>query len=73
VSGSERINRTSPPAPFAKSAGLFSFCWRVFLHTTVDGGDHFQQILAWTLKSRWQQPRTLSGLREITGTFRSEK
>jgi hypothetical protein len=28
--------------------------------------------LAWTLKSRWQEPRTLSGLREITGTFRSE-
>src|SRR5262249_6698697 len=27
----------------------------VFLHTTVDDGDHFQQILAWTLKSRWQQ------------------
>jgi len=26
-----------------------------------------------TLKSRWQQPRTLSGLREITRTFRSEK
>jgi len=24
----------------------------VFLHTTVDDGDHFQQILAWTLKSR---------------------
>jgi hypothetical protein len=45
----------------------------VFLHTTVDDGDHFQQILAWTPKSRWQQPRTLSGLREITGTFRSEK
>jgi hypothetical protein len=45
----------------------------VFLHTTVDDGDHFQQILAWTLKSRWQQPRTLSGLREITGTFQSAK
>jgi len=28
----------------------------VFLHTTVDDGDHFQ-------------PRKLSGLREITGTF----
>jgi Domain of unknown function (DUF4190) len=45
----------------------------VFLHTTVDDGDYFQQILAWTLKSRWQEPRTLSGLHEITGTFRSEK
>ncbi len=43
----------------------------VFLHTTVDDGDHFQQILAWTLKSRWQQQNQL--LREITRTFRSEK
>ena len=43
----------------------------VFLHTTVDDGDYLQQILAWTLKSRWQQQNQL--LREITGTFRSEK
>ena len=43
----------------------------VFLHTTVDDGDQFQQILAWTLKSRWQQQHDL--LREITRTFRSEK
>jgi hypothetical protein len=43
----------------------------VFLHTTVDDGDHFQQILAWTSKSRWQQQNGL--LREITRTFRSEK
>jgi hypothetical protein len=42
----------------------------VFLHTTVDDGDHFQQILAWTLKSRWQQQNQL--LREVTGTFHSE-
>src|SRR5216110_521177 len=45
----------------------------VFLHTTVDDGDHFQTINAWTIKSRWQQPRTLSGLREVTATFHSEK
>jgi hypothetical protein len=31
----------------------------VFLHTTVDDGDHFQQILAWTLKSRWQKQNQL--------------
>jgi hypothetical protein len=31
----------------------------VFLLTTVDDGDHFQQILAWTLKSRWQQQNQL--------------
>jgi hypothetical protein len=43
----------------------------VFLHTTVDDGDHFQQILAWTLKPRWQQQNQL--LHEITKTFRSEK
>jgi Domain of unknown function (DUF4190) len=43
----------------------------VFLHTTVDDGDHFQQILAWTLKSHWGDQNKL--LREVTGTFRSEK
>jgi hypothetical protein len=43
----------------------------VFLYVTVDDGDRFQQIFAWTLKSRWQQQNQL--LREITGTFHSEK
>jgi len=43
----------------------------VFLHTTVDDGDHFQQNLAWTLKSRWQKQNEL--LREVTASFRSEK
>jgi hypothetical protein len=43
----------------------------VFLHTTLDDGDQYQQILAWTLKSRWPQQNQL--LREITTTFRSEK
>jgi len=43
----------------------------VFLHTTVDDGDHFQQILAWTLKPRWQKQNQL--LREVTGSFRSEE
>jgi Domain of unknown function (DUF4190) len=43
----------------------------VFLHTTVDDGDRFQQILAWTLKSRWEQQNEL--LRDITRTFCSEK
>ena len=41
-----------------------------FLHTTVDDGDHFQQILAWTLKSRWQEQN--EQLREITNSFHSE-
>jgi hypothetical protein len=43
----------------------------VFLQTTVDDGDRFQQILAWTLKSRWQKQNQL--LREVTVSFRSEK
>jgi hypothetical protein len=43
----------------------------VFLHTTVADGDHFQQILAWTLKSRWQKQDQL--LREVTASFQSEK
>jgi hypothetical protein len=43
----------------------------VFLHTTVDDGEHFQQILAWTLESRWQEQNQL--LREITRSFHREK
>jgi hypothetical protein len=43
----------------------------VFLQTTVDAGDHFQQILAWTLKSRWQKQNQL--LRDVTESTRSEK
>jgi hypothetical protein len=43
----------------------------VFLHTTVDDEDRFQQILAWTLKSRWEEQN--QWLHEITRTFRSEK
>jgi hypothetical protein len=42
----------------------------VFLHTTVDEGDYFQQILAWTLKSRWQEQN--EQLREITKSFHSK-
>ena len=43
----------------------------VFLHTTVDDGDHFQTINAWTIKSRWKQQNQL--IREATASFRSEK
>jgi hypothetical protein len=43
----------------------------VLLHTTVDDGDHFQTINAWTIKSRSKQQNQL--LREITRTFHSEK
>src|SRR5438552_15386896 len=43
----------------------------VLRHTTVDDGDHFQTINAWTIKSRWKQQNQL--LREATASFRSEK
>lgn len=42
----------------------------VFLHTSVNDEHHFEQILAWTLKSRW--PQQNAQLREITNTFHSE-
>ena len=42
----------------------------VFLHTTVEDDENFQQILAWTTKSRWDQEK--DELQEVTGTFRSE-
>jgi len=60
-----------PPAMQDELSGTENGTNVVFLHTTVDDGDHFQQILAWTLKSRWQQQNQL--LREITRTFHSEK
>jgi hypothetical protein len=37
----------------------------------VDDRGHFLQILAWTLKSRWQKQNQL--LREVTGSLGSEK
>jgi hypothetical protein len=43
----------------------------VFLHTTVDNGDNFDQILAWTLKSRWHAEQ--KELRDATQSFKSEK
>lgn len=43
----------------------------VFLHTTVDDGDGFDQILAWTLKSRWAKEN--AELRDVTNSFHSEK
>jgi hypothetical protein len=43
----------------------------VFLHTTVDEGDSYQQILAWTLKARWEKQN--GELREATNSFHEEK
>ena len=41
----------------------------VFLHTTVDRGEYIHQILAWTLKSRWESKK--ARLQEVTRSFRS--
>ena len=43
----------------------------IFLHTTVDDGDYFQQIVAWTTKSHWSKRN--QELRDITNSFHSEK
>ena len=43
----------------------------VFIHTTVDDGDYFQQIVAWTTKSHW--PKQNQELRDITNSFHSEE
>ncbi len=43
----------------------------IFLHTTVDDGDSFRQIIAWTLKWRWAKEN--AELREVTNSFHSEK
>ena len=42
-----------------------------FLHTTVDDGENFDQILAWTLKSRWAANK--SELAEVTKSFHRGK
>jgi hypothetical protein len=42
-----------------------------YLYAGVDTGDHYDQILAWTLQSRWDQNQEL--LREVTRSFRAEK
>jgi uncharacterized protein DUF4190 len=42
----------------------------VFLHTTVDEGDSFQQIMAWTTKWHWAKQN--EELREVTNSFHSE-
>jgi hypothetical protein len=43
----------------------------VFLHTTLETGDHYYQILAWTLKPRWAQQKEL--LAEVTRSFHRGK
>ena len=42
-----------------------------FLHTTINEGDYFQEILGSTVKSRWQEQNEL--LHEIASSFRTEK
>lgn len=73
ASATEPVSRTidGHPALQDELTGTEKGTTVVFLHTTLDEGDYFQQILAWTLKSRWQKKNDL--LREVTASFRSEK
>jgi len=59
------------PALQDEVSGTQSGTHLTFLHTTVDADDSFQQILAWTLKSRWQKHK--DELRDVTNSFKSEK
>ena len=59
------------PALQDEVSGTQSGTRLTFLHTTVDEGDSFQQVLAWTLKSRWQKHN--EELRNVTNSFHSEK
>ena len=43
----------------------------VLLNTSLDDGTNFHQILAWTLKSRWQAHQ--QELRDATNSFRAQK
>ena len=42
----------------------------VFLHTTIDEDESFQQIIAWTVRWRW--PKENQELRDVTNSFHSE-
>ena len=42
-----------------------------FLHTTIDEDDSFEQVIAWTLKSRW--PASKAELQEVTKSFHADK
>lgn len=42
-----------------------------FLHTTVDDGENFHQILAWTVKSHWAAQK--QELTDVTNSFHSEQ
>jgi hypothetical protein len=73
VSASEPVSLMidGHPALQHELSGTEKGTYVVLLHTTVDDGDHFQTINAWTIKSRWKQQNQL--LREVTASFRSEK
>src|SRR5216117_1554438 len=73
VSGTQPVSLTinGHPALQDELTGTEKGTNVVFLHTTVGDGDLFQQILEWTLKSRWQKQNQL--LREVTGSFQSDK
>ena len=65
------VNIDGHPALQDEVSGTQSGTKLTFLHTTVDEGDSFQQVLAWTLKSRWQKHK--DELRDVTNSFHSEK
>jgi hypothetical protein len=65
------LNIDGHPALQDEVSGTQNGTTLTFLHTTIDDGETFHQILAWTLKSRWAANQ--SELAEVTNSFHSEK
>ena len=65
------LNIDGHPALEDEVTGTENGAILTFLHTTVDGGDNFYQILAWTAKSHWAAHK--GELDEVTQSFHSEK
>ena len=65
------LNIDGYPALQDEISGTENTTTLTFLHTTVDDGDSFHQVLAWTLKSRW--PANQAALRGVTNSLHREK
>ena len=63
------VNIDGHPALQDEVSGTQSGTALTFLHTTVDEGDSFEQVLAWTLRSRWHKHN--EELRNVTNSFHS--
>ena len=57
------------PALQDEISGVQEEVYIAFLHTTIDDGENFHQLLVWTLKSRFEKSK--KRLQEVAATFRA--